>query len=185
MRAVALACAQAGVRVFPVHTFRNGACSCAGAKGCKPAKHPIGSLVPRGVLDASNDSTVITSWWDQVPDANIGFATGKASNLVVLDVDGPAGEATLAELEKQHGSLPPTWQVRTGKGRHLYFHYPKDVAKVKSVARQKLGLDVRADGGYVLGPPSIHSSGHRYVVVDNNVAITECPGQGENCATAV
>ncbi len=175
MRAVALACAQADLRVFPVHTIRNGACSCGGAKGCAPAKHPIGSLVPRGVLEASTDPAVIRSWWDKMPDANIGIATGKASNLVVLDVDGRTGEATLADLEKKHGPLPPTWQVKTGKGRHLYFVYPKDAAKVKSVARSKLGLDVRADGGYVLAPPSLHASGHRYVVVDDKVAGANCP----------
>ena len=174
MRSIALAYAQAGYRVFPIHTIRNGACTCGGARGCKPAKHPIGSLVPRGLLDASTDPTMLNSWWDKIPDANIGIATGAASNLVVLDVDGPTGEATLANIEHRHATLPATWQVKTGKGRHLYFRYPKEVAKVKSVARQKLGLDVRADGGYVLAPPSIHASGHRYAV-DKKNSVAECP----------
>ncbi len=109
-----------------------------------------------------------------MPDANIGITTGKTSNLIVLDVDGPMGEATLAEIERKYGSLPPTWQVKTGKGRHLYFRFPKDVAKVKSVARKKLGLDVRADGGYVLAPVSIHVSGRRYTL-DKKCAIAKCP----------
>ena len=42
-------------------------------------------------------------------------------------------------------------QVKTGN--HLYFRYPGNVTKVKSVARKKLGLDVRADGGYVIARP--------------------------------
>jgi putative DNA primase/helicase len=174
MGEAASAYAKGGYAIFPVHTIRDNKCTCGQAKSCKPAKHPIGSLVPRGVLDATADQSTIKSWWRQVPDANIGIATGKPSNLVVLDVDGEAGEATLADLEKQHGQLPPTWQVKTGKGRHLYFLYPKDVAKVKSVARAKLGVDVRADGGYVLGAPSLHQSGKRYAVV-NNAAIADCP----------
>src|SRR5438552_163747 len=108
----ALTYARAGFAVFPIHTIRNGICSCGGGKGCSPGKHPIGSLVPRGVLDASADPDVTARRWAQVPDANIGVATGKVSNLVVLDVDGPIGEAFLAKMETEHGSLPPTWQVK-------------------------------------------------------------------------
>jgi putative DNA primase/helicase len=173
----ALAFAQIGFRVFPTHGIRNRACTCGGAKGCSPGKHPIGSLVPRGVLDASADLDVVKRWWDQMRDANIGVATGKNSDLVVLDVDGPSGEETLAKIQRKHGLLPPTWQVKTGKGRHLYFRYPKNVTKVKSVARKKLGLDIRADGGYVIAPSSLHVSGQRYVFdadsIDNVLA--DCP----------
>src|SRR3974390_2730848 len=148
----ALIYAQAGFRVFPTHTIRNGVCTCGGAKQCAPGKHPIGTLVPRGVLDASAETEVIKRWWAQKPGANVGIAAGKGSGVVVLDVEGPQGEKFLAEKESKHGSLPPTWQVKTGKGRHLYFRYPQNATKVKSVARPKLGLDVRADGGYVGAP---------------------------------
>src|SRR3981081_3334892 len=119
-----------------------------------------------------------TRWWDRVPDANIGLATGKISALVVLDVDGPTGEATLASIEGKHGSLPSTREVKTGKGRHLYFCYPKDVTKVKSVARKKLGLDVRADGGYVIAPPSLHESGQRYTFHADIRRAGRLPGLG-------
>jgi Bifunctional DNA primase/polymerase, N-terminal len=67
-------------------------------------------------------------------------------------------DTVLAKIECKHGSLPPTCQVETGKGRHLYFRYPKNVTNIKSVARKKLGLDVRADGGYVIALPSTHGS---------------------------
>jgi Bifunctional DNA primase/polymerase, N-terminal len=86
----ALAYASAGYPVFPVHAIRNGACSCGGIAGCKPGKHPVGKLAPRGLLDATIDAGVITSWWHKMPDANIGVPTGRRSGLVVLDVDGPA-----------------------------------------------------------------------------------------------
>src|SRR2546421_10894428 len=126
----ALAHVQAGFKVFPAHAIRDGVCTCGGAKNCSPGKHPIGSLVPRGVLDATGDPDVVNHWWDPMPDANIGVATGKNSDLVVLDVDGLIGEETLANIERKYGSLPPTWQVKTGKGRHLYFRYPTNVTRL-------------------------------------------------------
>jgi AAA domain/Bifunctional DNA primase/polymerase, N-terminal len=42
--------------------------------------------------------------------------------LIVLDVDGPAGEQSLQELEARTGPLPATRQLRTRNGRHLWFH---------------------------------------------------------------
>jgi putative DNA primase/helicase len=172
----ALTYVHAGFKVFPAHALRNGACTCRSAKGCSPGKHPIGGLVPRGVLNASTDPDIITSWWDRMPDANVGIATGRGSDLVVVDVDGPTGETTLAEIERKHGSLPVTQQVKTGKGRHLYFRYPKNIPKVKSVARKTLGLDVRADGGYVIAPPSLHESRQRYVFdADSTNELADCP----------
>jgi hypothetical protein len=61
----ALIYAQAGLRVFPTHTVRNGVCTRGGAKQCARGKHPIGALVPRGVLDASADPEAIERWWAQ------------------------------------------------------------------------------------------------------------------------
>jgi putative DNA primase/helicase len=175
MRDAALSYARMGSPIFPAHPIRDGVCACGGTKGCSPGKHPIGSLVPQGVRNASADHDLVAHWWAQVPDANIGRATGKVSGLVVLDVDGSVGEAFLAKMEKEHGSLPATLQVKTGKGRHLYFRYPENRTKIKSIARAKSGLDVRADGGYVIAPPSIHESGRRYLFELDVEELAECP----------
>jgi putative DNA primase/helicase len=172
----ALEYVQVGFKVFPTHAIREGACTCGGAKGCSPGKHPIASLVPRGVLDATDDVDLVSRWWGEMPEANIAIATGKKSGLVVLDVDGPLGEETLARIERMYEVLPPTQQVKTGKGRHLYFRYPPGETKLKSVARRKFGLDVRADGGYVVAPPSVHASGQQYVFDANSTAnLADCP----------
>jgi hypothetical protein len=92
------------------------------------------------------------------PEANVAYATGKH---VVVDVDGPEGEAALAELEAKHGHLPPTLTARTARGRHVYF--VANGARVRNSAG-RLGphLDVRGQGGYTIVPPSVHESGNRY-----------------------
>jgi hypothetical protein len=168
----ALAYARADYNLFPVHTMRSGKCSCGGAKGCKPAKHPVGTLVPHGLNDATTDLQKIKEWWTKMPDANIGIRTGKASDLVVLDVDGIKGEKTLADGRP----LPRTVVVQTGNGRHYHFGYPKNIAKIKSVAREEIGLDVRADGGYVVVPPSVHENACQYQYLEGGPeALAECP----------
>src|SRR5205809_307869 len=48
-------------------------------------KTPLGSLVPRGFLDASRDPAVIRDWWKIEPHANIGIVTGGGNFVVDLD----------------------------------------------------------------------------------------------------
>jgi hypothetical protein len=115
-------------------------------------------LTQHGLKDATTDPRLISDWWGQWPSANIGYPTGER---IVLDVDGPEGEATLKELEETHGKLPPTLEAKTGKGRHIYF--AANGTPVKNSAG-KLGphLDIRGEGGYVILPPSIHENGNKY-----------------------
>lgn len=104
-------------------------------------------------------------WFRQWPDANVGIVTGAISGVVVLDVD-PAhgGEASLEQLEHEHGPLPHTLEARTGGGgRHLYFAHPgRPVANRVGLWP---GIDLRGDGGCVVTPPSLHRSGRRYLWV--------------------
>ena len=155
----ALRYASNGLAVLPLHTIRGGRCDCSLAAKCDhPGKHP---RTPNGVKDASTDRKTIKSWWNSWPDANIGIATGRPSNIFVLDVDGDIGKASLKVLKAKHGHLPKTVTVRTGKGRHLYFRC--DSARVRnSVGRLGEGIDVRGDGGYVVAGGSVHVSGVEY-----------------------
>lgn len=128
---------------------------------------------PHGCKDASKDEdTVRAMWGDQ--HYNIGIATGHVSGIFVFDVDsappkdgGLTGPEALAELVAQHGPLPATMTVRTGSGAHYYFRMPVGVelnnrARI-TVRGERTGLDVRADGGYVVAPPSIHPNGGVYM----------------------
>jgi putative DNA primase/helicase len=149
--------------LLPLHTIRDGHCSCADGPNCAhPGKHP---LTPRGVKDATNRKTEIEAWRNKWPDANVGIATGIRSDIFVLDVDGEIGKASLRHLKARHGPLPKTVTVKTGKGRHYYFRC--DGARVPNrVGHPGDGIDVRGDGGYVVAAGSVHVSGATYRFVD-------------------
>jgi bifunctional DNA primase/polymerase-like protein/uncharacterized protein DUF3987/primase-like protein len=150
IRDAALRYAQRGWPVLPV-------------SGCKVP------LIPDWPNRATTEPATIREWFkEEISGAGIGIVTGPPSGLVVLDVDGPRGEAALTDLEEQHGKLPPTYAVRTGGGgRHLYFAYPADQVVRNSAGVIGLGLDIRAGGGFVVAPPSVHQSGNRYLQVMN------------------
>ena len=105
---------------------------------------------------ASNDPEQVAEWWEASPFANVGIAC--VGDTMVLDVDGAEGERTLAELVAQHGPLPPTREVRTGRGRHLYFQAPPGQ---RPDGWRYGGLELKS-AGYVVAPPSWHPSGALY-----------------------
>ncbi len=155
----ALSYARRDWYVVPLHSIRNGHCTC-GRQDCgSPGKHP---RTLNGVYDATNDPAVIAGWWRIWPDANVGIATGAASGFIVLDVDPRhGGDDSLVDLECQHGLVPETPQSLTGGGgRHLLLDHPgRTVPNRVAIAP---GLDVRGDGGLIVAPPSAHASGREY-----------------------
>ena len=154
----ALALAARGFHIFP----------------CRPRdKRPA---TANGLKDATTDPDIIRAWWRQQPDNNIAIATGPASGVFVVDVDGLDAEATLRRLEAEHGALPPTVEVITARGRHIYFKWPQEPVR-NSAGKIGPHIDVRGDGGYVLSPPSIHPSGRPYCwSVDSASSIADAPG---------
>jgi bifunctional DNA primase/polymerase-like protein/primase-like protein len=115
----------------------------------------------RGVLDATTDPEIIRRWWQARPDCNIGLATGSVSGVFVVDVDGADGELELRRLEAEQGALPATVETITGNGRHLFFKMPA-VPVRNSTGKVAPNVDVRASGGYVVVPPSLHPTGRHY-----------------------
>jgi hypothetical protein len=139
----ALALTQKGLAVFP----------CRQRSKLPATEH--------GFHDASTDPAAIEAWWRTDPNYNVAIATGMISKVFVVDIDGPDAEAELRKLEEQHGTLPPSVEVITARGRHIYFCMP-DIDLRNSTSKIAPGIDVRATGGYVLTPPSIHPTGRRY-----------------------
>ena len=114
----------------------------------------------RGFKDATTNPATIRRWWSGVHNYNIGIATGQISGIWVLDLDGEHGDQAMADLVAKYGPLPPTAEVRTGRGGHMWFRCNGPIPS--SVERIGPSIDVRADGGYVVAPPSIHPMGCAY-----------------------
>lgn len=124
-------------------------------------KIPYEFLLPgqkgHGHRDATTDKSQIAAWWTEHPKANIGLATGRPSGMLVLDMDVPQGYFGLKELQQEYGTLPSTRTVHTASGGlHYYFQYPEDGSTYPNTVglAEKIGVDIRADGGYVVLPPS-------------------------------
>ena len=137
LRDAALGYASRGIPVLPLHyplpdrgdlqpadgrpltpSAALGSCSCRDPGCGQVGKHPLGSLVPHGVTDATCNRARILAWWTRHPQANIGLATGH--HFDVLDVDGPAGAQAIRELAGTHGFESSGPLVRTGGGGWHY-----------------------------------------------------------------
>ena len=117
-----------------VHTVKDHPILLAGLKVISKGKR-VFPCVPnhknpatqQGFHDATLDEATLHQWSTKWPDANLGMPTGEANGLIVLDVDcgdNKDGEAQLAKLLTEHGPLPETLEVRTPRGRHIYFRHP-------------------------------------------------------------
>lgn len=113
-----------------------------------------------GLTDATQDPDQLWAWWGSNPERGLGIATGQRSGVVVVDVD---DLEQMGEL-KRRGPLPSTLTARTPKGGlHLYYAAPS--VPIRNSVRERgwlkqPGIDVRGDGGYVVGPPTeTHADG--------------------------
>lgn len=140
---IAMFYAEHNIKTFPVK---------------KQGKSP---LCPNGFKSATMDRVVLQEWNKKFHDCNIGIPTGTINNIFVVDVDGEIGAKSLIALENIYGKLDaPT--VITGKGKHLYFKIPENTNIKSSVSKIANHIDIRANGGYVVAPPSIHENGNCY-----------------------
>ncbi len=72
--------------------------------------------------------------------------------------------------------VPVTFTVTTGKGRHVYFRQPPGVLLGNGTgALAGRGMDVRGNGGFVVGPGSVHHTGVRYTPVDVAAPVVPAP----------
>jgi hypothetical protein len=78
----------------------------------------------------------------------VGFATGRASGIDVLDID-PSGRKW---FDQNFSALPTTRAHETQRGLHLFFKHADGLnCSTNKIAE---GLDVRADGGYAIWWPA-------------------------------
>lgn len=141
----ALSIAKAGKAVFP----------------CGSDKAPL----VRWKDAATSDLNQIAKWGQLWPQSMIGLPCGAGNDLTVIDLDtdketGEAlGEASMNQLGLGHLLTGPSVRTPSG-GMHLYFRH-WDGAR-NSAGKLGHGIDVRAEGGYVIAPGSQSATG-RYV----------------------
>lgn len=164
--ASAMAYARRDWPVFPLHSVQEGLCSCGG-EGCNAAgKHP---RITKWQNEATTDSEVIQGWWRKWPDANVGVVTGQRSGLLVVDADSREAEEFLRRIDILK------FVVQTERGCHVYVRRPP-LEHVPSRQGLRPKLDVKCDGGYVVGAGSVHASGTAYCIV-NEDELPEAPDE--------
>ena len=121
-------------------------------------------LTKNGFYNATTDPEQIRNWWAKYPNAAIGVPTGRTSGILVIDLDvRPDGDGreSMRDLEARIGQLPDTvMSITPSGGNHRVFRYPgDDETNFSSAAGISDHVDVRADGGYIILPPSTIRSG--------------------------
>lgn len=102
---------------------------------------------------------MVDNWFRSLSGAGIGVVTGKVSNMIVLDIESYC-KIPIGELLKRY---PTQMYSRTGSGGyHLFYQYPQGMAKVSNRVGIFEGADLRADGGFIVLPPTLHPNGNRY-----------------------
>ena len=91
-------------------------------------------------------------WYEERPYLNIGIIT---NGLMIVDAD--KDEAVL--WCDEHLSTPVV--SNTAKGKHYFFKQLQSFES-RNTVNKGCGIDIRANGGYVVAPPSVHGSGKFY-----------------------
>lgn len=128
----ALELAEQGLLVFP----------------CRANKVPT---CPGGFKAGSANSDSVKALWRNHPGPLIGVRTGEISGFDVLDVDPRNGGEEW--LNDNRSRLPETRTHRTKSGGwHLLFRHQNGLRN--SASKIANGIDIRADGGYIIWWPS-------------------------------
>lgn len=135
-------------------------------------KHPA---VSWGTWAQTVTPQMIERAWEQRGGlANPAVSCGP-SNLVIFDED---GAGALDEWCEAHGiTLPATYIVTTGRGRHLYFRWDHDAQPIGNSPKVFGGrkIDVRGHGGYAIAEGARHASGATYT--GNGLDVAELPAE--------
>lgn len=92
----------------------------------------------------------VEKWWSEHPDNRIGIATGVLSGILVVDCD---DEAAHSRMEDEY--LSDTVKTPIAKSPHGWHYYFRHVDGVRNeVKLSGLGMDIRAEGGFIMAPPS-------------------------------
>lgn len=141
------------------------------------SKRPV---LPNWTNDYSNDEEKLKEWFEQ-SDYNIGIVTGKASNILVIDIDVSTdvdGRRSIAIKEAEMETfLPPTVTARTPSGGlHFFYRYPSNIERVTGKVGLLDGVDIRADGNQVVAYPSTTEKGqYKWINSPSDMSFASLP----------
>ena len=116
---------------------------------CTPSKRPA---CRHGFHDATTDPSDLRGLWARSPGNLVGVSTGEASGIDVLDVD-PKHQEAVEWCKTHHERLPNTRVHKTRSGGvHILFRHAYGLRC--SASRIARGIDVRANGGYIIWWPA-------------------------------
>lgn len=171
-------------QVFPVHVGKETGevredgskvilCTCGkdDTNDTSPGKHP---RTMNGVKDATGNREQLENWCSRWVKTNWAVRTGKTTttNIVVVDVDPRHGGLESVEKLKAEGcEFPETMTHRSPGGGPHYLYDLLDgkelQSKTNAFGDEYPGIDIKANDGYVLIPPSVGPNGKPYEVINN------------------
>jgi len=103
---------------------------------------------------------------DQFPGCNYAVITGTISGIVAIEAD----DEEALQLLHERFRLTPLRQ-RSRKGEHWIYRLPSNVGRISNRVKCKVqgksyNLDIRGEGGYIVGPGSTHATGHLYAELE-------------------
>lgn len=130
---------------------------------------------PNGEKNASNDWGQVQQWRERLPGCNFAICTGP-SDLIVLDFDSYKPNFVEGSLEAacKISAFPETAEIRSARGGRvlLYKRNGQDVPSRNSVLP---AIDVRANTGFILCPPSKNAEGQPYTWVRKGPIVAAPP----------
>lgn len=148
----ALDAADRGWPVFVLGRSKRPLANCPACRTAPPDHDPAecDCLTCHGFYAATTHPDRITTMITAHPRGLLAVRTGATSGLLVVDIDPGHGGRVNPVL------MPPTLAVATGNhGWHLYYRHPGHPVLSRPLPGVD-GVDIKADGGYVVLPPSIH-----------------------------
>lgn len=145
--------AARGWPVFVLGRSKRPLANCKSCRDADPSTHDreaCSCLTCHGFYAATTNPDRLTAMLDKTPAAMLAVRTGAVSGLLVVDIDPRHDGYIDATLMNR------TYHVATGAtGWHLYYQHPGCTIPSRPM-HGKDGVDIKADGGYVIAPPSIH-----------------------------
>jgi hypothetical protein len=134
---------------------------CRAEHTAAPQMEACGCLTCHGFYAATRDVPRIAEMIRRHPCGLLAIRTGAPSGTVAVDVDPPHGGLPTMRQLIADGHLPRTAAQRTGSGGyHLVYAHP-GVRIPSGAGKGGVGVDIKADGGYIVVAPSIHPKARR------------------------